>query len=118
MAGTLVGVFVFRWLQRAGQIDIVIQVSYVLLLGTVGVMMTFEAMRTLLRRRRAQAAPGRLHQHFWVHRWPLRMRLLQAGSCHSELAFSLCIAIPRSALRRPTLMLRFSAWKRYLPACG
>ena len=74
MAGTLVGVFVFRWLQRAGQIDIVIQVSYVLLLGTVGVMMTFEATRTLLRRRRAQAAPGRLHQHFWVHRWPLRMR--------------------------------------------
>jgi len=74
MAGTGLGVFVFSLLQRAGQIDIVIQVSYVLLLGTVGVMMTFEAVRTLLRKRRSTAAAGRLHQHFWVHRWPLRMR--------------------------------------------
>ena len=74
MAGTGLGVFVFSLLQRAGQIDIVIQLSYVLLLGTVGVMMTFEAARTLLRRRRTQGAPARLHQHFWVHRWPLRMR--------------------------------------------
>jgi uncharacterized membrane protein YfcA len=74
MAGTGLGVFVFSLLQRAGQIDIVIQLSYVLLLGTVGVMMTFEAARTLLRKRLGQRPAGRLHQHFWVHRWPLRMR--------------------------------------------
>ena len=73
MAGTILGVFVFRLLQRAGQIDIVIQFSYVLLLGAVGVMMTIEAGRTLLRRRSSRS-PGKLHQHFWVHRWPLRMR--------------------------------------------
>jgi hypothetical protein len=72
--GTGAGVALFRLLQQAGQIDIVIQLSYVLLLSLVGAMMTFEAIRSLLRRRSGGRRPGKLHQHFWVHRWPLRMR--------------------------------------------
>jgi uncharacterized membrane protein YfcA len=72
--GTGAGVALFRLLQQAGQIDIVIQLSYVLLLSLVGAMMTFEAIRSLLRRRRGARPPGKLHQHFWVHRWPLRLR--------------------------------------------
>lgn len=72
--GTGVGVLLFRVLQAAGQIDLVIQLSYVLLLGVVGAMMGFESLRAVLRRRGGARPPGRLHQHFWVHRWPLRMR--------------------------------------------
>ena len=72
--GTGVGVVLFRLLQAAGQIDLVIQLSYVLLLGVVGAMMGFESLRAVLRRRGGARPPGRLHQHFWVHRWPLRMR--------------------------------------------
>lgn len=72
--GTGVGVVLFRLLQEAGQIDLIIQLSYVLLLGVVGAMMGVESLRAFLRRRRGGKAPGRLHQHFWVHRWPLRMR--------------------------------------------
>ncbi len=73
MLGTGVGVLLFSLLQRAGQIDLVVQLSYVVLLGVVGTMMAIESARAVLRRRGARA-PGRLHQHFWVHRWPLRMR--------------------------------------------
>jgi len=72
--GAGAGVVLFRLLQQAGQIDIVIQLSYVLLLSVVGAMMAFESLRTVLRRRGAARLPGKLHQHFWVHRWPLRMR--------------------------------------------
>ncbi len=72
--GTGAGVVLFRALQQAGQIDLVVQLSYVLLLGIVGVMMAIESLRAVLRRRRGARPPGRLHQHFWVHRWPLRMR--------------------------------------------
>jgi hypothetical protein len=72
--GTGAGVMLFRLLQQTGQIDLVVQLSYVLLLGVVGVMMAFESVRAVLRRRGAAKPPGRLHQHFWVHRWPLRMR--------------------------------------------
>ncbi|MCW5774431.1 MAG: sulfite exporter TauE/SafE family protein [Rhodospirillaceae bacterium] len=74
MLGTVAGVTLFRLLQKAGQIDIVVQLSYVMLLGVVGTMMAVESTRTLLRRRGPARPPGRLHQHFWVHRWPLRMR--------------------------------------------
>jgi hypothetical protein len=72
--GTGAGVMLFRLLQQTGQIDLVVQLSYVLLLGVVGVMMAFESVRAVLRRRGGAKPPGRLHQHFWVHRWPLRMR--------------------------------------------
>ncbi|MBL8665112.1 MAG: sulfite exporter TauE/SafE family protein [Alphaproteobacteria bacterium] len=72
--GTGAGVALFRLLQRAGQIDLVVQLSYVVLLGIVGTMMGIESGRAVLRRRRGPRPPGRLHQHFWVHRWPLRMR--------------------------------------------
>jgi uncharacterized membrane protein YfcA len=72
--GTGAGVLLFRLLQQAGQIDLVVQLSYVLLLGVVGAMMAFESLRAVLRRRGGARPPGRLHQHFWVHRWPLRMR--------------------------------------------
>jgi uncharacterized membrane protein YfcA len=72
--GTGAGVALFRILQQAGQIDLVVQLSYVLLLGVVGAMMAFESVRAVLRRRGGARPPGRLHQHFWVHRWPLRMR--------------------------------------------
>lgn len=74
MAGTGLGVFIFGVLKRAGQIDIVIQLSYVILLGGVGAMMALETVRTLVRRRGGPRPAARLHQHFWVHRWPLRMR--------------------------------------------
>ncbi len=72
--GTGAGVLLFRLLQRAGQIDLVVQFSYVLLLGVVGAMMAVESLRAVWRRRGGARPPGRLHQHFWVHRWPLRMR--------------------------------------------
>jgi uncharacterized membrane protein YfcA len=71
--GACLGVLLFRLLQRAGQIDLAVQLSYVVLLGVVGTMMAIESARAVLRRRGARP-PARLHQHFWVHRWPLRMR--------------------------------------------
>jgi uncharacterized membrane protein YfcA len=72
--GTGAGVALFRLLQQTGQIDLVVQLSYVVLLTMVGAMMAVESLRAVWRRRGAVRPPGRLHQHFWVHRWPLRMR--------------------------------------------
>jgi hypothetical protein len=71
--GSFVGVELFRFLRSIGQVDLVIQLSYVLFLGVVGLLMLIEGLRTIIRSRRA-AARRKLHQHYWVHRWPLRMR--------------------------------------------
>ena len=71
--GSLLGVWLFGLLRRVGQIELVINLSYVLLLGTLGTLMLVEGTRTLLRRRTGMQR-RKLHQHTWVHGLPLKMR--------------------------------------------
>lgn len=72
-AGSVVGVQLFTLLRTLGQIDLVIQLSYVFFLGTIGGLMLVESAHTFIRNRKG-GARRKLHQHYWVHRWPLRLR--------------------------------------------
>jgi uncharacterized membrane protein YfcA len=73
--GSTAGVKLFSFLQGVGQVDLVIALSYVLILGAVGGLMLTESVRALLRRRRTGATRrGKLHQHTWLHGLPLKMR--------------------------------------------
>src|SRR5215475_12588529 len=72
--GSTVGVVLFGVLRRIGQIDLVINLAYVILLTGVGALMLFESLRALLRMRWRAGMPRKLHQHTWVHGLPLKMR--------------------------------------------
>ena len=72
--GSVVGVLLFGLLRRFGQIDLFISLSYVILLGTVGTLMAIEATRTVLRRRHSTAGRRRLHEHYWMHGLPFKVR--------------------------------------------
>jgi uncharacterized membrane protein YfcA len=72
--GSLLGVWLFGILRRIGQIELVINLCFVLLLGTLGALMLVEGTRTLMRRRKLGAPRRKLHQHTWVHGLPLKMR--------------------------------------------
>ncbi len=72
--GSWGGVELFGYLRTIGQIDLVIQLSYVFFLGVIGLLMLVESGRTLWRARGGRTVRRKLHQHYWVHRWPLRMR--------------------------------------------
>jgi hypothetical protein len=74
LAGSAVGVDIFRYLQRLGQIDVVVQVSYVLLLGLVGGIMLGESLQAYLASRRGENLVQERGQHTWVHRLPLKLR--------------------------------------------
>ena len=74
LVGSALGVALFTWLRRLGHIDLFVAVSYVLFLGTVAGLMLTESLGSLLRSRRPTARRRRLHQHFWAHGWPLKMR--------------------------------------------
>jgi uncharacterized membrane protein YfcA len=54
--GTYVGSLIFGWLKAQGQVDFVIAVLYVILLGTIGGIMIVESSRALLRSRDNPAA--------------------------------------------------------------
>ena len=72
--GSYLGVELFAWLRTIGQIDLVIRLSFVFFLGIIGILMLVESSRAILRRRSGKAVRRKLHQHYWVHRLPLRMR--------------------------------------------
>ncbi|MCM2396765.1 sulfite exporter TauE/SafE family protein [Rhizobium sp. S95] len=75
LAGASVGVVIFSWLRRLGQLDLVISLLYVIFLGTVGALMLMESLNAM--RRAAKNQPVSLKrpgQHNWVHRLPFKMR--------------------------------------------
>ena len=72
--GSSLGVALFSFLQSIGQIDLVIQLSYVVFLGIIGSLMLTESVRTIIRSREPGAVRGKLHQHNWLHGLPLKMR--------------------------------------------
>ncbi|MEL0132973.1 MAG: sulfite exporter TauE/SafE family protein [Rhodobiaceae bacterium] len=74
MIGSTLGVALFSFLRDIGQIDLVIQLSYVVFLGIIGALMLTESLRTIIRSRTPGAARGKLHQHNWLHGLPLKMR--------------------------------------------
>lgn len=75
IAGSALGVYVFRILQELGQIELVVTASYVVLLGSIGGLMLNESVRTIRRARSGKApAPTKVGQHSWIHKLPLKMR--------------------------------------------
>ncbi len=84
LAGSGAGVYIFRLLQKIGQIDFAIQASYLVLLGTIGTLMLSESVRTLLSARKGKPPPAHMPgQHTWIHNLPFKMRFY-----HSRLYIS------------------------------
>jgi uncharacterized protein len=75
LTGSAIGVYVFQILREIGQIELVVNGGYVLLLGSIGGLMLNESMRTIRAARGGNAAaPVKAHQHNWIHGLPLKMR--------------------------------------------
>lgn len=80
VAGSALGVWVFSLLAAAGQIDLFVQLSYVLFLGLVGGLMFQESLRALLVARQVGASPvKRARVHTWVHGMPFKMKFRASG---------------------------------------
>ncbi|MEJ1992211.1 MAG: sulfite exporter TauE/SafE family protein [Maritimibacter sp.] len=77
--GSFFGVQVFHWLTTLGQVDLVIKLSYVGLLGVIGAMMMVEAVRALRRRLSGQKYSVKRPGHSWVQKLPLRVRFRTSG---------------------------------------
>lgn len=86
--GSVLGGFLFRLLQQSGQIDTVISILYVLLLGSIGIMMMKEAataLGMLKPSERARARPARRHNPL-IAALPFRWRFYRSGLYISPLA--------------------------------
>jgi uncharacterized membrane protein YfcA len=79
LTGSGVGIIIFRWLSGLGQIDLVVQLSYVLFLGIIGLLMLQESLRSLIRAANPKAPRRKLHVHTWIHALPLKMKFRVSG---------------------------------------
>jgi uncharacterized membrane protein YfcA len=77
--GAVTGVKILSILKQLGQLDLVVSLTYVVLLGVIGALMLLESVRAL------SAAPARGGgssrrggQHTWVQRLPLKRRFPQS----------------------------------------
>lgn len=73
IAGSLFGVFVFTVLNTLGFLEMTIKIAYVLLLGTIGMLMMWE-LAWLKNKHKHGVRRGKFHEHYWFHGLPFRMR--------------------------------------------
>lgn len=88
LAGALIGAALFSALQSIGQIDVVINVLYVLLLGGIGSLMLKEALETLrpARPEEGKKRPAKRRHHPMITALPYRWRFYTSGLYISPLA--------------------------------
>jgi uncharacterized protein len=87
VVGAGIGQIGFRQLQKLGQIDVAINLIYVIFLGAIGSLMLREAIGELRRARAGAAMPARGRRHHpWVAALPGRMRFYKSGLYISPLA--------------------------------
>ncbi len=72
VAGSAAGVQIFALLRELGQVDLVVSLCYVVMLGAIGTLMLVEGVQAL--RRSKKGIVKRRRRHGWVHGLPFKMR--------------------------------------------
>ena len=79
LCGTVLGVMFFNQMRRVGQLETVIVMSYVVLLGSVGGLMLVESLRAMAAARRGQKPRRQAGQHAWYEGLPFKMKFHRSG---------------------------------------
>ncbi len=75
LVGSVLGVQAVKLLRQTGQIDLVITLCYVILLGMVGTLMLIESLGTIRKSKAGKAVSARKPgQHNWMHGLPFKTR--------------------------------------------
>lgn len=77
LAGSTLGVWVFNLMKALGQVDLLVELCYVVFLGVVGFLMLVESLRALARAR--SGAPPRKRRHGWGQALPLKVKFRVSG---------------------------------------
>ena len=78
LLGTAVGVWLFALIRRQGQMDLIVSLTYVVLLGTIGTIMLRESLSSLRAADTAGSTRVRVFNRVWMAGLPLKMRFRQS----------------------------------------
>ena len=78
--GSFIGIELFVFLKDLGQIDLIISLSYVILLGAIGTLIFIEGMRSIIAHRNETLVQVKKRKdRTWVHSLPMRVRFKKSG---------------------------------------
>ena len=72
--GSLVGVAFFQFIKLIGQMDLIISLLYIVLLGSIGLMMLFESAFTMVRKKSVKSEFNRLKPPSLISKLPYKIR--------------------------------------------
>jgi len=78
IGGTLFGVWLFALMRRQGQMDLIVALTYVLMLGSIGTIMLRESLAALRAYRSGATVSRRPVNRGWIQALPFKMRFRQS----------------------------------------
>ena len=75
LIGSIIGVEIFIFFLKKGTINSLISISYFVLLSSIGLMMFYESLSEMRRIRNNKFIKRRMHQHYWIHNLPFKVRI-------------------------------------------
>jgi len=78
IAGTLFGVWLFALMRRQGQMDLIVALTYVIMLGSIGIIMLRESLATLKAYRSGVTISHRPVNRGWIQALPFKLRFRQS----------------------------------------
>ena len=85
IVGTIIGIFTFTYFKEIGKINLIISLSYMYVLATIGTLMLIEGVAEIDRVRRKIFLKKKLHSHYWIHGLPFRMKFKKSQLYESAL---------------------------------
>jgi len=76
LVGSALGVQLFNMLRKLGQVDLLVNLCYVVFLGIIGSLMLVESINAILKSRRGTVVRKR---HNWIHALPLKVKFRKSG---------------------------------------
>ena len=85
LVGTLLGIITFSYFKQMGKIDLVITLAYMYVLAILGSFMLRDGIMEIDRIKKKILIKKKLHNHYWIHGLPFRMRFKKSKIYESAL---------------------------------
>ncbi len=80
LVGSGLGIILFNYLKALGQVELLVQLCYVIFLGMIGTLMFFESLKAIRKSNKAGGSPAPTRRkHNWVHNLPFKMKFRVSG---------------------------------------
>ena len=77
LVGAAAGVTIFNYLKSLGQVDLLVNLCYVVFLGIIGGLMLIESLNAMYKTRSGKRPPRK--KHTWIQKLPFKMRFRVTG---------------------------------------